>query len=272
MTAELLNVSPDEYHRIDAFSSSLATTLLTRSPLHARAEQTGERERGSTKSMDVGTVAHALVLGKGKRFAVLDFANYKTKAAQEARDASAERGITPILRHEMDEVERMVKAVREQLDRRRIVLDGISEAAIRWTEQTPFGDVACRGMLDHLVLSRGRIYDFKFCADASPAKVERSAESYGYAVQAAAYTRAVARLRPDLAGRIKFSFVCVETDPPYAMNVCEPDGVFREIGETRWLKAVAEWGACLQSGEFRGYGTNDITAPAWALIREGMAA
>jgi hypothetical protein len=58
------------------------------------------------------------------------------------------------------------------------------------------------------------------------------------------------------------------------MNVCEPDGIFRELGERRWIRAVTEWARCTAENRWPSYGTtvNPITAPTWALAREGYPA
>lgn len=273
MTAKLIKVTPDEYHALPpAFSQSLATTLIAKSPLHARTQQLDGSGKAPTDSMDLGNVVHSLVLGTGKKYAVLEYNDFRTKAAKEARDAARARGQVPILRDDFEEARQIAIRIHEQLDARGIVLNGDSEVAIEWDEETPFGTVTCRGMMDHLWLRHGRILDLKVTADASPLKVERSAESFGYAIQCAAYTRALGKYDPSLAGRTTFLFVFAETSPPYAVNVCKPDGVFRELGDRRWTRAVMTWANCMLENKWPGYGSgvNDLTAPPWAMQREEL--
>ena len=66
-------------------------------------------------------------------------------------------------------------------------------------------------------------------------------------------------------------FVFAEAEEPYAVNISEPDGIFREIGERRWLRAVSTWAKCIRDNHWPSYGpdTNPITAPQWALRNEG---
>jgi hypothetical protein len=126
-------------------------------------------------------------------------------------------------------------------------------------------------MMDHLTADRLLIYDLKIVESAAPESIERSAESFGYAIQWAAYTSGHAKVFPHLAGRTQMRFVFAEAEPPHAVNIVVPDGVFREIGERRWRRAVNEWGRCLRDNAWPAYGTgiNTISAPPWALAREG---
>jgi len=267
MTAKILDVTPDEYHARPGFSSTIAKVLIDQSPLHAKASA----GLPPSKLLDRGTVIHRLVLGKGKDYAILQFKDWRTDKAKDARDEARKGGLVPVLEHEFADYAAAAEHIRVQLAERGIVLDGASELAVEWIEQTEHGPVTCRAMFDHLWLVEGAILDLKITGDAAPASVERTAENLGYAIQAAAYTRALTALDGDLAGRIKFLFAFCEPDDPYAINVSQPDGVFRELGERRWLRAVSTWAHCQKTGIYPGYGTsiNYLNPPAWALAREG---
>jgi hypothetical protein len=264
--ARILDVSPDEYHSLTQFNVSTAKVLIERSPLHAKTLHGKE----PTKVMDFGTVAHTLILGKGKRFEVLDFEDYRTKDAKAARDAVRAEGKVPILGPDYDRADALAERVSVELVKRGIKLDGQSEVALEWEET---GGVMCRCMFDHVWLDRGVILDLKITGNAAPSSVERTSEQLGYAIQAAAYRRALAALRPDLAGKIDFLFAFAENDEPFAMNICRPDGVFREIGDRRWERAVRDWQHCTTTNQWPDYGAgiNTISAPPWALNREEYA-
>lgn len=267
MNVKLLDITPDEYHALDAFSSSVAKLIIARSPAHARV---GYR-KAPTKAMDRGDVIHRLVLGKGKDYQVIQHANYTTKAAKAERDEARANGFTPVLAHDFESYNIAAEGIRVQLADRGIDLDGLSEQAITWTEHTEFGDVQCKGLFDHVWVDKGLILDLKVTADASPSSVERTSENLGYGIQWAAYTRALAALDPRHAGRVGFAFAFCEAEDPWAINLAEPDGVFRELGERRWLRAVREWARCVRDDHWPSYGTsvNQITAPMWALKNEG---
>ncbi len=276
MTARILKVSPEEYHQLPGLSSSTACTLLAKSPLHAWMEHGyyGGKGKKATKAMDNGSVVHNLVLGAGKPFAVLNFDDYRTNAAKDARDAAIADGKTPILGKHHDEAALTAVKILAGLKARGLMLDGLSECAFQWEEASSSGPVQCRGMMDHVITDRGVIIDLKIVANAAPTSVMKSAENFGYAIQAAAYTRALVKLRPELAGKVQFLFAFCEADAPYDMNLCRPDGSFEELGERRWLRAVEKWGACLAADDFPGYGggaVNYISPPTWALTNEEFA-
>lgn len=270
MNAEILDITPDEYHALPHFSSSMAKTLISRSPRHAREI----RGKPPTKEMDFGTVGHRLVLGKGKDYAVLPFDDWRTKAAKESREAARAEGLVPIKHDDFTRAEQLAGTVRTELLARGLELDGESEIAITWEEQTEHGVVLCKAMLDHAWLDAGRILDLKFTENAAPFAIERNAESLGYAIQRAAYVRAITQLRPSLAGKVDFLFAFCETESPFAVNLTRPDGMFREIGDKRWARALATWARCLAENDWPAYGAgvNQLSAPPWALRNEEFAA
>jgi hypothetical protein len=261
-----LDISPDEYFALERFSSSTAKVLLAQSPLHARAAL----KKKPTKLMDRGSVIHRLLLGKGKDYAVVQHGDWRTNAAKAARDAARAEGLVPVLAEDFEEYCTAAEAIRVRLADMGLVLDGASELAFEWTEATPHGDVQCKGMADHVWLDTGRILDLKIIDDAAPARVERSAASLDHAVQHAAYTRALARIDPALVGRVQFLFAFCEPGEPHDVNLSEPDGVFRELGEQRWLRACATWANCVAEDRFPGHGVNVLNAPIWQLRNEGF--
>lgn len=273
--ARILDVSPEDYHNLPGLSASTAKTLIDKSPLHAWAEHPdlGGKKRTPTKEMDRGTVLHELLLGSGKGIVVLDHKDWRTNASKDDRDKVYADGKTPILAKAYGHLKYARDRIAARLLENGVELDGQSEVAIGWTEITAHGAIECRGMMDHVWLDRGVILDLKITENASPGVVERSAENMGYAIQAAAYQRALGLLRPELAGRTRFLFAFCEPEDPFAVNVCEPDGMFRELGERRWERAVATWAVCKATNKWPGYGQgiNSISAPQWALTKEGYS-
>jgi hypothetical protein len=273
--AKLLDITPDSYFALDAFSASTAKVVLARSPLHARYYAS----KAPTKQMDIGTAGHTFVLGRGKRIACLPYRDWRTDAAKESREKTRAAGLVPLLHADYTAAEQLAESIKRRLREEhakdnRVPAEfegGVSEQVMVWDEPTPSGPVPCKGMMDYVWLDRGRILDLKFVEDASPAAIERSAENLGYAIQSTGYTRGLAQVRPDLAGRIQFLFLFVEVDEPHAMRIVEPDGVFEELGERRWRRAVETWGRCLKTNDWPAYGTgiHRISPPPWALSREG---
>lgn len=278
VTAQILiDIDPDAYHERSEFSSTIAKTLIEKSPLHARAASPlfGGSGKKPTKDMDFGSVVHTLALGKGKRIAALDYDNFLTKDAKRDREAARAAGLVPVLQKDFERAVAAAKRIAENLRERGIVLDGESEVAITWVEETEHGPVPCKAMFDHVWLDRGRILDLKVTANAAPQFIERNAENMGYAIQEAAYRRALTALDPGrYAGRIEMLFAFAENAEPFALNLSRGNGLFRDLGEQRWQRALNTWARCIKEDRWPSYGTgvNPLSPPAWALAREEEAA
>lgn len=278
MTARLLDCSPDEYHLRPGLSASTAKVVIAQSELHAWQQHPsyGAKGKEPSKLMDRGAILHQLVLGKGARFAVLPFDDWRTKAAQASRDNARAQGLIPVTHVAHSEYEATARAIRARLDDAgHFISDatGVSEAAIEWEEPSSYGPVTCRCMMDWLGLETATIYELKIVDDASPDHVERSAETMGYRIAAAAYVRALVALRPELSGRIQYRFLFCEPEPPYALYDPEPDQTFLETGERDWLHAVDKWARCVSRDEWPHYsGAGQISRPKWALRKEGYPA
>ena len=268
MTARILEVDAEAYHALDLFSPSVATTLINRSPLHAMTMS----GKPPSKVMDRGSVMHAMILGDGKPFKVLDFKDWRTDKAKDAREAARREGFVPILKEDHDDAKEAAIAILSRLKSMGVRLDGKSEAAIEWEESTAHGPVKCKTMLDHLRLDAGEMLELKIVDDASPDRCERTAENLGYAIACAARTRALTALRSSLAGRTRYRFLFCEAVPPHAVYAPYPTGEFREIGERKWLRAVESWARCQASGKWTAYEAHDsIHPPGWAMAKEGYA-
>jgi hypothetical protein len=280
MSARILDCTQAEYFAdpcaAPSLSQSIATTLVTQSPLHAWSQhpRLGAKPRESTDATTDGKVLHSLLLGKGVDVQVIHADSYRKKAVRAERDEAIAAGRTPMLEHEYEAmraaVDRMRSSLLGFLKGFGIFLSGQSEVAIEWMEPGDAGDVQCRGMLDHLVVDRGVIYDLKKIRSAHPKVCARHMTSYGYDIQWAAYTSALAKLRPDLEGRIDMVFLFMELDPPYAILPVRPGGMMRELGQMRWSRAVRLWERCLNSNTWPGYAESIVSLdpPAYALNDE----
>lgn len=259
-------------------SSSIAKILCAQSPAHAHAihPRLGGHVRPPTDEMELGTILHSMLLGSGAELAVVEFDDYKKKAAQETRDVARAEGKIPMLARKVERINLMLTAYNRQLDRMEITFSGKSELAAVWEEPSSCGPVLCKGKLDHFLPAQGLIYDLKTCASAHPDAISRSACNYGYHLQQAAYTRAVEAIRPDLAGQVEMVFLFAETEYPFPLTVARADSALREIGERKWEAAVETWARCLDRGVDRkhwpAYSEDVVTmrAPSWELRANGI--
>jgi hypothetical protein len=249
-----------------SLSGSVAVPLVHRSPRHAwwaHPRLNSQAERVNSDKMDLGTVAHALLLGCGGEISVIDAENYTTKEARRERDAAREAGRTPILSGTYQEAEKMAKRAGEFLDNAvSDWLNGQPEQALIWQE----GEAWCRGMVDWLMTDRRIVIDYKTTGtSARPDDVERHLFDMHYHLKAAFYERGLNVLHPEGVGRRRFLFLFQETDAPFECSLVQLSEGAMMIGRKQATYAIRRWQACMKSGVWPGYGLDAHTAspPPW---------
>jgi hypothetical protein len=243
-----LDVPEDAYHGGPELSSSGAKTLL-RNPARYHYERT--HPRPSTDAMDVGSIAHHLILHRGGSLLVVDAYDWKTKAAQAARDEGRAQGVVVIHRGQLLQASRMARAVRNHPLASAIFTDGQPEVSIYWDEEVQHDDgstslVPCRARIDWL--RDNAIVDLKTTArEATPDGFAKVSADFGYHISAAHYSLAVERAT---GKRLPFVLVAVEKDEPHYVTVHQFDDSFLAIGEERMADAYALWARCDATGEW----------------------
>jgi hypothetical protein len=268
MTARILDIGQLEYRRgttgsgaIPHLSQSTAHTLISQSPLHAWTfhPKLGGQQRERTDAKDNGTLIHKLLLGKGQDIAVLGVKDYRTNVAKDARDEAIAMGRLPVKEADYEVAEDGANRLRKRLiDDYGIVLDGESEVVFEWEEMGANGPVLCRGMMDHVKVSEGVIYDVKSTRSAHPKQCAASMVTYGADIQTATYVSALEKYKPELAGRIDMIFLFMELTSPYAILPARPNGMMRELGAMKWARAVKIWEKCLATDTWPGYSTDIV--------------
>lgn len=263
-----------QYHATDAFSQSVANQLLGKSPRHAfeyrrrQLARAGKPDEDHDRTREMGTVVHKLLLGSTTGYRELPYDNYLTKVAKEHRSACEVEGVTPILTPDLERCRFSVQSLREQLlEEFGIELDGASEVPLFWEEA---GGLKCKAKLDHVRADGLTVLDIKTGEDANPRGLVRRILDQGYHVQAAAYLRALAALRPETQGRARFVDIFIETK---GLALCTPvaiEGSLLELGDRAWERACKRWLQCQEDGYYPGYVTTTIApeAPKWALEQE----
>lgn len=204
----------------------------------------GEPKR--KRELDLGQVAHSELLGIGPEVDVLDFDSYRTKAAQEKRDAAYEAGRVPILAEEMDTVQDMMLVLLEHPQAGKLfdVRNGTPEQSAFFTD--PVFDITRRYRFD--ILSHLRhpdtgqliIPDYKTTSlPAHPDRLIRSIVEHGYHQQGAWASDALKGVGLVRAGDPEplVTLVFQETKPPYIVSVIELDRDKIEWG--RYMNALA---------------------------------
>lgn len=242
----IFTLAEDAYHALPQLSSSLAKTIIAKSPKHAWTESprlNPDYESEEREEFDYGKACHALLLEGEDRMAPIEADDWRTKAAKEARDAARAEGKYPVLVRKYARVLKMrdaaIAAIAGCADLGGLTLaDGEAERVLVWQE----GEVACRARLDWLSNDRKVILDYKTTTDATPRAFTRQITRMGYHYQDEFYSRAVAAL---FGHRPKFVFLAQEDTAPHACSFhgCAPS--LRAIAEQDVDYAVRTWKRCL---------------------------
>lgn len=277
MTARILDLPPGTPSPPEVLSKTTAAIIVEKSPRHAHLRKLGRLPSKATDAMDMGTIVHAILLGKSSRPIVVvtkdsgePFADWRTKAAKDARALAISQGKLPILKSKADFAQRAAERFRERMIELGYRLTGESELAIEWTEPSASGPVTCWGALDHWHAKTRTIFDLKIGEDAHPETCGRQVRSLGGLIQAAAYTSAIEQLHPELQGRTRFVFLFCELGSGEVVPVTL-GGDLRRLGELQWRRAVEAWGHGLASGEWPGYSGGEpivLEAKPWEMDRE----
>lgn len=259
-----------------SLSSSIAKVLHAQSPAHAWAAhpKLGRLPRPPSATLDDGQILHAIVLGREDLdLEIVEADNFKTKAAQHARDAGRAEGRTPITRRAFDRMTEIAELfIRPQLPEAFQRIDPLdTEVSIFWDE----AGSRCRARVDLLDWegpgATADIFDLKGTTNAHPDKVTRAVDDYGYAIQEAAYLSAWAAVF-GASAPVTFTFLFIEHAPPYVVTPVKLSEAWRTVGRQRWERAVELWSQCLARGTGRdawpAYGPSTVTPPSWVISRE----
>ncbi len=225
----------------------------------------------SDTKFDLGTVAHSLILGKGRALEVIDAKDWRTGAAQKQRDAALSVGKQPVLAHVYETALLMEKAAREQLadhQEHDCFQNGKPEQAML----AKVGGVWCRSMADWLHDDSPVIDDYKttgLTAGADPDAFLKGLLGRAGDIQDPFYSKVLASIRGCEWKDVLFRFVVQETSPPYALSVIILDGQSRDFAGARADYAIKTFGDCLASGVWPGWAKRAYYGqiPGWAQVR-----
>lgn len=260
------DLDADKYHAHPALSATGAKRIL-KAPALYRWHADNPQE--STQAFDIGKAAHRLVLGAGEPFEVLDYPDWRSKAAQAARDEARAAGRTPLLVADYGQVEAMAAAIRRHKLAAALLSDGNPEQSLFWTD-TDTG-VDCKARADWLPNQRGGrliVPDLKTARSADPSQFRRAAAEYGYHIQAAWYSEGIRAI--GYAEDVDFVFVVVEKAPPHLVSVIALDPEAVLLGARQCERARAIYAECEATGNWPGYGEDmhTVDLPAYAYEAE----
>jgi hypothetical protein len=254
-----------------SLSASIAKVLLNQTPRHAWLQHprlNPHYQAEVSMNFDLGSAAHALILGDVQRFVHIDAENFRTKAAQNQRDEAYAAGLIPLLPDQWETVQAMAGAARAQLSRHEdasgAFTHGKPEQTLIWEDD----GIYCRLRLDWLPDGGNVFYDYKTTsADAGPnGWGRRQLFDLGNDIQAGIYRRGIQRLLG-----IKdpvFRFVVQETKPPYALCVHGLSPATKMLADAKAYEAVRIWRWCTSGNRWPGYPRQVVypDTPPWQAL------
>lgn len=263
------SISDVDYHRDPvpggSLSNSEAKHLMPPEGCPARFRWEKDNKRPTKHVFEIGTAAHAEVLGTGPVLVEIEADNWrKAETNQKADDARAE-GSIPLLTHEY----RMVMDMAEAIHRHPVAAAlfsperGDAEQSLFWVDG-PTG-VMRRSRLDHLPFptdSRMLLVDYKTCIKADEASCAKAVVNYRYHHQGATYTDGVMAL--GRAAEVSYLICFQEKQAPYLIHVFEVDAMFLAIAREQNRAALETYAECSAANRWPAWEDVDLLgAPVW---------
>lgn len=238
-----------------ALSYSGIKCLLNETPL----DFITPKERKSD-DMNFGSVVHSMALGRGAKFSVSPFDDYRTKDARAWRDDTIAEGLIPIKADAFADASAMAEIIRAKIHR---ALDGEpyqTEVPFFWRE----GETWFSGMMDVWCPTRRTVIDPKTTGKVH--EFDREITRFGYHIQSAMYRRGLDAIFPDDAGRHQFKIMPIATEPPYTSRLINISEGWRAGAEMDIARAVRIFETCERTGIWPGYPDEEtMDEPSWQM-------
>ena len=248
-----------------SMASSDAVILTETTPAHLRAAWADTED--NSKEADLGTLIHALVLEPHRKhglIAEIDAADYKTKAAQEARDAAREAGKIPVLPKHLKQAEGAVQAVRNHPVAAALLAEG--EAEQSWFAKDRATGLYLKCRPDFFTRKR-IIVDIKSVASAAPDFLQRRVYDGRWFQQAPWYCDVVERV--DGKPAAGYCWLVVEQKPPHSVVIRRPPDTVLMHGHRLNQQAIATMARCVATDQWPSWSDTieDLSLPSYAMFR-----
>jgi hypothetical protein len=260
------SVDETAYHAGTAFSMptlSCSDCKLLAKPGGAALWHWQQQEpEAPRREFDVGSAAHALILGSGPQIVCVP-GEWRTKEKKAEVADWRERGVLPLHSSDYRAVFGMYKAVTTHPVASGLLAESPHREATGLVEGPGGQWLRCR--FD--AIGPDGIVDLKTVQSADPEAFARKAVDLGWHQQAAWY-RDMAQALGITDG--PFRFIAVEKTPPYLVSVIELDEATEQLGREANARAIDTYQQCKALDEWPGYPPQIITisAPPWAFTKE----
>ncbi|MEH0156520.1 PD-(D/E)XK nuclease-like domain-containing protein [Limibacter armeniacum] len=244
-----------DYYSIKDRVSNSSLSYLKQSPMHFKAFLDGDLDK-DTNPMNFGRYLHEKVLEPhkvDKRWAVKQ--DGRTKVGKAANTEALEAGLQLISQDEADKAKDMAESL-NKCDTLDYHLNFFRKNTL--LEHEIFFEmegVPCKSKLDMVVKGKF-VLDLKTAVSAKPEEFKRKATfAYDYDRQAAFY-KAAAEAAGLWEEGMKFYFLAVEKEPPYAWSLIEVDDTILKRGERKYKELLELYKECKAKNEWPGYGAS----------------
>lgn len=282
LKAGIHEMTQDEYFADPAPQASLSATgikvILSSTMRHfqtisPKLTEFPDAVRRRTKALDLGNIAHGLILGKGGDFCVIDpttFTNkdgsqasdFRNKEASNAKKAAETMGlivIDPATNYRAEQSKAWaVKSLEARYGAWPI---GESEQCMLWQMETSEGPIWCRALVDHNKVYHPtktvRMLDVKSKEKPmSNQALQNAIQNDGWDVQAAFYMMGAEALYPGYD--VTFEFAIVETVEPFATRIESLSETYLSMARARIEVAAAKFAKCMRTGTWPGHPVNSL--------------
>jgi len=267
------------YHGADlcdgpSVSSSGLRKISSQSPAHYFCESPynpNRIEQKETDSLTLGRAAHHLLLGEddfNTHYVVRPdkWDSWRTDASKIWRIDQESAGKTVLLTAQLETIRGMARSLASHPLIDAGILNGAIEQTIVW--KCKDNGVWLKARPDAIPNDAGDFADLKTTTSVQSADLARTIAEYGYHQQAALIAAGWHALTgKDVAS---FSFVFVESKPPFCTRIVtlRDDDLAR--GERQNFVAIKTFAHCMETGEWPGPGGADaeyLALPSWAQAR-----
>jgi hypothetical protein len=243
-----------EYRALKALAASGVDALVNECPWKFWQESPWNPafEQRHHEAFDLGTAAHLAVLEPAQfdeRVFLIGAADYKTKAAQAARDEAYIAGKTPLTVPQHTIVGGMARAIFEQAGS--YFVDGYAECTLVWD----WDGVLCKARPDYWRRDKNREYiiDLKTTTTTNPRVIAQKAFREGWHCRAVWYMEGLMQVVRNSVPR--YIFVVVETAPPHLIQIFELDERALAWGQQLVRRGLRLFRDCMERGDWPAYGS-----------------
>lgn len=234
----------DNYHDRPEWSYSSMKAILDSGIDYAVALKNGNIPQTFGSAVDLGQLAHMIVLGGEDTFAISEFPDFRTKAAREWRDEQISQGKNIITQAQFEAVTQIVKNIENHPHSKTYLYGDDVKYEQEMFAKTPEG-VELRGKADAIKLNNKHTVVIDLKTTAQFDKFKKSASWSHYDLQSATYTLLAASIEQVSPSDVDYMFCVAETVAPYRVQWFRASNEFIEAGERklrRCIDAIAEFG------------------------------